>query len=151
MLSKTDKNKYRSLLFRHLDGISLLGPISQLSKTGISEFIVKTKSFNLKDISSFKKCNLGYMNISLHLFLCQGWLRKENDTYYKTNNGSAVLQNLSYYAQIYEYINQLVNCNSLIFNKSDSIESITLHLNKVLEKMICQNPEQWIWTHDRWK
>ena len=39
----------------------------------------------------------------------------------------------------------------LIFNKSDSIESITLHLNKVLEKMICQNPEQWIWTHDRWK
>ena len=28
---------------------------------------------------------------------------------------------------------------------------ITLFLNSVLEKMILKNPEQWIWTHDRWK
>ena len=28
---------------------------------------------------------------------------------------------------------------------------ITLFLNTVLEKMILKNPEQWIWTHDRWK
>ena len=119
MLSKTDKNKYRSLLFRHLDGISLLGPISQLSKTGISEFINKSDSFTLEDINSFKKCNLGYMNISLHLFLCQGWLRKESDIYYKTNKGNTAFQNLSYYAEIYEHVNHLVNCNSLIFNKSE--------------------------------
>jgi len=30
-------------------------------------------------------------------------------------------------------------------------EDITLYLNIVLEKMISKNPEQWIWTHDRWK
>jgi len=30
-------------------------------------------------------------------------------------------------------------------------EDITLFLNTVLEKMILINPEQWIWTHDRWK
>ena len=30
-------------------------------------------------------------------------------------------------------------------------EEITLFLNLVLEKMILKNPEQWIWTHDRWK
>lgn len=45
----------------------------------------------------------------------------------------------------------LVIYDPLIFNKSDSIESITRQLNKVLEKMISQNPNQWIWTHDRWK
>ena len=28
---------------------------------------------------------------------------------------------------------------------------ITLFLNTVLEKMILKNPEQWIWTHNRWK
>ncbi len=28
---------------------------------------------------------------------------------------------------------------------------ITEHLNKILEKMIIKNPNQWIWTHDRWK
>ena len=37
------------------------------------------------------------------------------------------------------------------FNKNDSIEFITLKLNEVLEKMILKNPDQWIWTHNRWK
>ena len=39
----------------------------------------------------------------------------------------------------------------LQFSKDESIESITLKLNKILEKMIIKNPEQWIWTHNRWK
>ena len=28
---------------------------------------------------------------------------------------------------------------------------LTKELNNVLEKMIIKNPNQWIWTHDRWK
>ena len=28
---------------------------------------------------------------------------------------------------------------------------LTEKLNKVLEKMIVKNPNQWIWTHNRWK
>ena len=28
---------------------------------------------------------------------------------------------------------------------------ITVKLNKILEKMIEKNPDQWIWTHNRWK
>ncbi len=32
-------------------------------------------------------------------------------------------------------------------NKSE----ITLKLNQILEDMIVKNPNQWIWTHDRWK
>jgi KDO2-lipid IV(A) lauroyltransferase len=28
---------------------------------------------------------------------------------------------------------------------------LTKELNKILEKMIVRNPNQWIWTHDRWK
>ena len=41
--------------------------------------------------------------------------------------------------------------NTIKFPKDDSISDITLKLNKILEKMIMSNPEQWIWTHDRWK
>ena len=41
--------------------------------------------------------------------------------------------------------------NTIKFLKDDSINNITLKLNKILEKMIMSNPEQWIWTHDRWK
>ncbi len=36
-------------------------------------------------------------------------------------------------------------------NSKKTTEDITLFLNTVLEKMILKNPEQWIWTHDRWK
>ena len=37
------------------------------------------------------------------------------------------------------------------FNKNENVSSITLKLNKILEKMILKNPDQWIWTHNRWK
>jgi len=37
------------------------------------------------------------------------------------------------------------------FSKDDSIDKITSKLNKILEKMIMTNPDQWIWTHGRWK
>ena len=37
------------------------------------------------------------------------------------------------------------------FDEKLSIKEISLELNKVLEKMILKNPDQWIWTHDRWK
>jgi len=39
----------------------------------------------------------------------------------------------------------------LVFKKEETIDTITLELNKILEKMITRNPEQWIWTHNRWK
>ncbi len=41
--------------------------------------------------------------------------------------------------------------NSIAFSENQSVETITLELNKVLEKMINLNPDQWIWTHNRWK
>jgi KDO2-lipid IV(A) lauroyltransferase len=39
----------------------------------------------------------------------------------------------------------------LIFNKKYSVQQITDELNQLLEKMILKNPDQWIWTHNRWK
>jgi KDO2-lipid IV(A) lauroyltransferase len=41
--------------------------------------------------------------------------------------------------------------NNIKFSKEESIDDITLKLNIILEKMIISNPEQWIWTHNRWK
>ncbi len=40
---------------------------------------------------------------------------------------------------------------SIQFSKENSLEEITLKLNKILEQMIIRNPDQWIWTHNRWK
>ena len=41
--------------------------------------------------------------------------------------------------------------DNIQFSKNDSIEKITLDLNKILEKMIIANAKHWIWTHNRWK
>ena len=37
------------------------------------------------------------------------------------------------------------------FKKNDSINEITLALNKWLENTIIENPSKWIWSHNRWK
>jgi len=37
------------------------------------------------------------------------------------------------------------------FSEDETIDTITLKLNSLLEKMILQNPDQWIWSHNRWK
>ena len=52
------------------------------------------------------------------------------------------IKNSNFKLKIYEPLN---------FDKSDSLEKITLDLNKILEKMIINRPDQWIWTHNRWK
>jgi len=56
------------------------------------------------------------------------------------------------------YIERVNNVNfnlnfekPLTFEQDQSIEKISLKLNNILEEMILKNPDQWIWTHDRWK
>ena len=39
----------------------------------------------------------------------------------------------------------------LIFEQNQNIENISLKLNQWLEKKIIENPNQWIWSHNRWK
>ena len=50
----------------------------------------------------------------------------------------------NFYFKLYFY-------QPLKFDDKLSVEQISLELNKVLEKMILKNPDQWIWSHDRWK
>ena len=56
------------------------------------------------------------------------------------------------------YIERIKNINfeltihkPIEYSESDTVEFITSDLNAILEKMILKNPEQWIWTHNRWK
>ena len=46
---------------------------------------------------------------------------------------------------------RIVIKNPIIFDNEETTKSITDKLNLVLEKMIIHKPEQWIWSHNRWK
>jgi len=39
----------------------------------------------------------------------------------------------------------------IYFSEETSVEIITDKLNNILEQMIIKKPEQWIWSHNRWK
>tara|TARA_B110000037_G_C16749097_1_gene354433 strand:- start:172 stop:567 length:396 start_codon:yes stop_codon:yes gene_type:complete len=56
------------------------------------------------------------------------------------------------------YIERINNINfkltlyePLKFSTQDTTLSITQNLNNLLEDMIKKNPDQWIWSHNRWK
>ena len=36
-------------------------------------------------------------------------------------------------------------------NNEQDTHNITLKINQIIEKMILENPKQWIWSHNRWK
>ena len=48
------------------------------------------------------------------------------------------------------YFKMYIN-KPIFFDENKSLEEITDELNKILEEMILKNPDQWIWSHDRWK
>ena len=36
-------------------------------------------------------------------------------------------------------------------NDDQDIQNITLKINQIIERMIIENPNQWLWSHNRWK
>jgi len=56
-----------------------------------------------------------------------------------------------YIERIHDTNFQITIHEPIKFSDNETIESITGNLNNLLEKMILKNPEQWIWSHNRWK
>ena len=56
-----------------------------------------------------------------------------------------------YIERIRKYYFKMYVSQPIEIDPKKSQNDISSHLNKILEKMILKNPDQWIWTHDRWK
>ena len=56
-----------------------------------------------------------------------------------------------YIERIDEIEFKIVINKPIVFNENSSIQKITDDLNLILEKMILEKPDQWIWSHNRWK
>ena len=56
-----------------------------------------------------------------------------------------------YIERLEKYNFKMYVSQPMAINSKKSQEEISEHLNTILEKMILKNPDQWIWTHNRWK
>ena len=56
-----------------------------------------------------------------------------------------------YIERIKEIEFKIVISKPVVFDKNSSTQKITDELNLILEKMILKKPDQWIWSHNRWK
>lgn len=79
MLSKTEQGKYRSILFRHLDGIAV-GPTAYTLHThGVLDYLLEKREADLAELTRHFRANEGYLNVALRTLASQGWLRQEVD------------------------------------------------------------------------
>lgn len=83
MLSASEKNTYRSELFRHLDGIVMTPVMGALAEKGVLMKLLQVKEIELSEITKAFEANEGYLNVALRMLASQGWLEYDIDV--KTN------------------------------------------------------------------
>jgi SAM-dependent methyltransferase/DNA-binding MarR family transcriptional regulator len=79
MLSKQEQAKFRSRLFRHLDGIVTAPSAFELHDKGVTKFLLEKKKVSLTEIAEKFKANDGYLHVALKTLCSQGWLIQHLD------------------------------------------------------------------------
>jgi SAM-dependent methyltransferase len=91
MLPKSRLQQYRSLLFRHLDGL-VTGPTAYcLFENGLFDMLLSEKVTSLETLTSKYQANEGYLNVALRVLASQGWLhyeKNESGIFYHTNDST---------------------------------------------------------------
>jgi SAM-dependent methyltransferase len=77
-LTREEKRAFRSLLFKHQDGITITATIAVLEKHGVFNFLATEQSTSLSEIATqFPQFHKGYLNVSLRSLASQGILTYE--------------------------------------------------------------------------
>ena len=144
-------------IYRPLNNIFLNIIMEKIRKQNICKHqIKKGKSGSRELVSLFKK------NFSVALMIDQRVSEGENIKFFNREAKTTTIPaqfNKKYGCKIVPvYIERFKNFHFKLsikepieFSKDLSINQISLELNKLLEKMILKNPDQWIWSHNRWK
>ncbi|NMH89938.1 class I SAM-dependent methyltransferase [Flavivirga algicola] len=90
MLTKLDKEQFRSTIFRHLDGIATATTAYSLHKKGVLQYLLSHKKSSIENLSKTFNANEGYLNVGLRVLSSQGWLNmhintSNNTVHYETN------------------------------------------------------------------
>ena len=146
-----------SAIYRPLNNIFLNGIMEEIRKKFICKYQIKKGIGGLKKLISLKKKNFSTA-MMIDQRVSEGILSNFFNKQALTSTIPAQLVKKFNIPVVPVYIERINGLNFKIlihdpinFSKEDTIEIITLKLNQILERMILQKPEQWIWSHNRWK
>ena len=146
-----------SAIYRPLNNIFLNIIMERIRKKYICRYQIKKGIGGLKKLISLKKNNFSTA-LMIDQRVSEGVLCNLFNQKALTTTIPAQLVKKFSIPVVPVYIERIKGLNFKIsvhdpinFSEEDSIEDITFELNQILGKMILKKPEQWIWSHNRWK
>tara|TARA_Y100001970_G_scaffold20240_2_gene22828 strand:- start:333 stop:1193 length:861 start_codon:yes stop_codon:yes gene_type:complete len=144
-------------IYRPLNNIFLNSIMEKVRKKYICKNQFKKGIGGLKNLIKLKKKNFSTA-LMIDQRVSEGVLSNFFNQKALTTTIPAQLVNKFNIPIIPVYIERLEGLNykikidkPLYFDTNSSIQNITDELNLKLEKMVLKKPEQWIWSHNRWK
>ena len=133
-MDKELKNKLRSNLFRHLDGIVTAPTAYILHEKGVLKYIQKEKKVSLNKLIKVFEANEGYLNVGLRVLASQGWLEyeivTENEIVISINKNSETAFSLIH---LYEDVVTLLKLSGKYHRRKFEVEPF-LFLEKIFKK-----------------
>ncbi len=144
-------------IYRPLNNIFLNGIMEKIRQKYICKNQIKKGIGGLKKLISLKKRNFSTA-LMIDQRVSEGIISNFFNDHALTTTIPAQLVKKFNIAIVPVYIERIegisfkIKINKPInFSKDTPIKKITGELNQILEKMIISKPEQWIWSHNRWK
>ena len=144
-------------IYRPLNNVFLNRIIEKIREKYICKNQIKKGIGGLKKLMAFKKKNYSTA-LMIDQRVSQGILSEFFNQKASTTTVPAQLVKKFNLPVIPIYIERKENIKfkitvskPIVFSEYETVQNITDKLNKTLELMILKKPEQWIWSHNRWK
>ena len=146
-----------SAIYRPLNNIFLNKIMENIRKEYICKYQIKKGVGGLKQLIVLKKKNFSTA-LMIDQRLSEGILSNFfNEKAFTTTMPAQLVKKFNIpvvpvFIERTKNINfKITVSNPILFSNDVSIKHVTDELNKILELMILKKPENWIWSHNRWK
>ncbi len=146
-----------SAIYRPLNNIFLNKIMERIRKRYICKHQIKKGISGIKELIKLKKHNFSTA-LMIDQRVSEGILSNFfEEAAYTTTIPAQLIKKFNipivpvYIERIKDLKFKIVINEPIIFDEEVAIKKITDDLNIILEKMILKKPEQWIWSHNRWK
>ena len=146
-----------SAIYRPLNNIFLNSKIEKIRKNYICKYQIKKGLGGIKNLISLKRKKFSTA-LMIDQRVTEGILSKFfNEEALTTTIPAQIVKKFKtpiipvYIERIEDIKFKIIIKKQLNFAENETVQEITDKLNNVFEEMVLKNPEQWIWSHSRWK